>query len=267
MTMAVGFCCKDGVVIAADRQVTGTNFTFPECKLLSFLWRNGTAIAAYSGDRDTSKVFAREMSERLDGYPSLTDAQIRNLLKESIEASASKKETFLVLFGYWLDDEFPCLVMSTNKRKIVDVRDCEVIGYADSPLARYFLGRFRQTPHYATVHQARLYAINFISQAKKYDGQYIGDSIDVFSIDCRVNAAVKPEPIGTLTNLMTKPKKYLRALDSAQTEEWGKEIDAMSLAMDTLFGQVTNDEKDVSLDDFIEKLRAFREWSGGDSIE
>lgn len=258
--MAIGFCCRDGVVIGADRQITGVNYTFPECKLITLNWKNGSGIVAYSGDRDTSIVFAKEIGQRLRDDPMLDDEQIAALLKECIAVSTDKKETFLALFGYWLDGGFPSLIMSNVRRKIVPVPECDVIGYADSPLARSLLGRFSSLPHHVSVHQARIYALSFISQAKKYDGQYVGDSIDIYSIDERTNPGV---PISLLSRA---GKKYIRVLDAGQTAEWENEINSMNYWMDVLFSQVTDDEGTVWIAQFMERLKSFREWSGGEPL-
>src|ERR1700683_1136407 len=59
VTMALGFLCRDGVVIGADRQVTGEDFTFPECKLVSTKWKNGYGILGYSGSHDTFRTFRK----------------------------------------------------------------------------------------------------------------------------------------------------------------------------------------------------------------
>lgn len=138
MTMAVGFVCRDGIVIGADRQVTGANYTFPECKLHSLKWKNGHAIFAYSGERDSCQEFLKEISERFTQDVFLQWENVRSLLKESLAALALKDdEAFLTLFGFMLDDRKPHLLMSTSRQRVIDVPECEVIGYADSPLARF----------------------------------------------------------------------------------------------------------------------------------
>ena len=95
--MAVGFACKDGIVIGSDRQVTGANYTFPECKLDAIDWKNGRCIYAYSGNRDTYNVFRKEMWSRFGIADQLTHPDVERILGESLEASLGKKEAFFYI--------------------------------------------------------------------------------------------------------------------------------------------------------------------------
>jgi hypothetical protein len=147
------------------------------------------------------------------------------------------------MVGFWLEgDRGPYLVISNKDRKVVGVPECEVIGYADSPLARSLLGRFRDVPHAVSVHQATMYAVDFISQAKKYDGQYVGDGIDVYSI-----SATGPEG-----------KLCVRVQDPGRSDAIEKEIHSVHYWMDVLFSKLTDKEQPVSLDQFMERIRQFR---------
>jgi hypothetical protein len=244
--MAVGFVCRDGVVIGADRQITGANYTFPECKLLSLSWKNGYGIFAYSGDYDTYQNFTKEIWARFTPEESFQRELIPDLIKQSLGALAlQKKETLLILFGVMLDsDPFPRLYVSTTKLRVVEVHECDVIGYGDSPLARSLLGRFKDVPHRITVHQARIYAVDFISQAKKYDGQFVGDGIDVFSID-------KSGPGGATC---------VRVLDAGQTGDWEQRIRLIHYWTDVLFSKLTDKDNPVSVEQFNERMNQFRDW-------
>lgn len=107
---------------------------------------------------------------------------------------------------------------------------CEVIGYADSPLARSLLGRFKNLPH-VSVQQARIYAVDFISQAKKYDGQYVGGDINLYSIedhDCEI------WPRGTSGIAIIRECKYTRMITSGM-DEWEREIGQLTSALDQYF--------------------------------
>jgi len=139
--MCIGFLCRDGVVIGADRQVTGQHYTFPECKIIYLHWKNGTGILGYSGNRDTYLNFCGEIGARLATDAVLDEAALKKLLRDCMDASLQKKEEFYTLFGFCLDGESPAMVMTTAAKRVVDVADCEVIGYGDSPLSRSLLGR------------------------------------------------------------------------------------------------------------------------------
>ncbi|SPE40205.1 hypothetical protein SBA7_1310009 [Candidatus Sulfotelmatobacter sp. SbA7] len=257
--MAVGFLCRDGVVIGADTQVTGANYTFPECKLINFEWKNGSGILAYSGDRDTFVAFSAELRSRLPDDANLTDQEIRNVLKECLAVSVEKKKAFLTIMGYWIDGErFPCLVMSTTTQRIIDVADCEVIGYADSPLARSCLGRFRALSHRVSVQQARLFAVDFISQAKNYDGQYVGGNIDLYSIsdDPRI-----PSVDGSA---IVREGKYTHLITSG-TDEWERELERIKLAFDLSFCSLIDLDEEPSLSHLTGSAKSFRFWLTGKS--
>lgn len=249
MTMAVGFVCRDGVVIGADRQVTGTNYTFPECKLKTLKWENGHGIFAYSGSRDTYQALLPQIWARFKSDALLKYEDVQRLLKEALEASLHKKEQFFTLFGFVLEGERPQLLLTTPSLRVLNVTECEVIGYGDSPLARSLLGRFQDVPHFVSVHQARVYAVHFISEAKRYDGQYVGDGIDVYSVD----------------HSGEQGTRCVRVLDAGQTGAWENEIRVMTYWMDVLFSDLTDKERELSLDQFMDKLRKFREWTTGDS--
>lgn len=250
--MAVGFACRDGLVIGADRQVTGSNYTFPECKLDGIKWANGHAIYAYSGNRDTYNAFRQTVWTKFVAPNAvLSHPEIEGILKDCLQAVLSPKEVFHTLFGYWLDGMFPILLLTVGAKRITQVNECEVIGYGDSPLARFLLGTFKDVPHFVTVHQARIYATYFISQAKKYDGQYVGGPIDVYSLDCSGDGG----------------QRCVRILDAGQTGKWEEEANLMRYWMDVLFSHVTNKDNLVSLEQFMERLRAFRQWSGGEPLK
>jgi hypothetical protein len=74
------------------------------------------------------------------------------------------------------------------------------------------LGTFKDVPHNVTVHQARIYAVYFISQVKRYDGQFVGGGIDVYSIDYSGDGE----------------KRCVRVLDAGQTGKWKEKNDERS---------------------------------------
>lgn len=251
VTMVVGFECRDGIVIAADRQVTGANYTFPECKLASLYWKNGHGIFGYSGDRDIYHDFLKEIHARIKPDTVLSSEAVRANLRDTLKALALKREAFLTLFGFGLDNKPFQLLLSTTKMRVVDVRGCEVIGYADSPLARFLLGRLKGVPHFISVNQARIYAVYFISQVKKYDGKYVGDGIDVYSVDHSGDAG----------------RRCVRILDAGQTGAWEKEVNLIHYWMDVLFSKATDKDSAVSLEQFMERLKSFRIWVGGEPLK
>jgi hypothetical protein len=252
MTMAIGFLCRDGVVIGADRQVTGRNYTFPECKISGVKWKNGRSIYGYSGNRDTHTEFEVQLVSRFTPDTEIDDAGVKSLLRETLTATGlAKREQFFVLFGYAMDNSaWPCLLQTSGSSRVVPIDEIEVIGYADSPLARYLLGTFKDVPHSVTVHQARIYAAYFIAQARRYDGQFVGDGIDIYSID-------QSDRQGWRTYVSPSPS----------TEGIVQEASLIRYWMDVLFSMATDKENPMRLDQFKERLKAFRQSCGGEPVE
>lgn len=96
-----------------------------------------------------------------------------------------------------------------------------------------------------TVHQGLIYAVYFISQAKKYDGQYVGDGIDVYSIDHSGDGG----------------QRCVRVLDAGRTGEFEQQINLVQYWMDALFSKLTNKDAPVVMDQFMERINQFRAWA------
>lgn len=247
--MAIGFLCSDGVVIGADRQLTAGQFTFPECKLISTKWANGHGILGYGGNNDTFREFKKHFYAKFWGNFTFAPDEVSARLQECLKASVQKGEQFQSLFGFWLDGEqYPSLVTSA-KRRVMDVDEIEVVGCADSPLTRFLIGTFKDVPHRVTVHQARIYATYFISQAKKYDGEFIGGPIDVYSIDMSGQSG----------------ERCVRVLDAGRTPEYERQTNLIRYWMDVLFSKLTNKDYPVNMEQFNERMEQFRKWCTPDA--
>lgn len=245
MTMAVGFLCSDGVVIGADRQITQEQkFTFQERKLTRTRWKNGHGILGYAGNHDTYRAFEKVFLSTFSSKAVISRSEVSPLLQKCLAVSVNKKEGFHTLFGSWVDGEWQSLVTSVGTQRVLDVGKCEVIGCADSPLTRFLLGSFKDVPHLFTVHQASMYAVYFISQAKKYDGEYVGGGIDVFSIDKSGDGG----------------ERCVRILDAGRTPEWEEQTNSMRYWMDVLFSKLTDKDHPVAMEQFIERMNQFRAW-------
>ncbi|MGA7220626.1 MAG: hypothetical protein WBX38_20090 [Candidatus Sulfotelmatobacter sp.] len=182
MTMAAGFVCRDGLVIAADRQFTSDLYTYQECKLSEVRWQNGVAIWGYSGSPETARRVNEELQRRFNQNSMVLRADIEGTLASALkDASFGKKEVWGILFGAWTEGEERILFSSSGTRVSVVPR-CEVIGWGDSPLARYLRGLYLRMGQ-LTVWQASVLGMYFILQGKTYDGKYIGGPTDVFIID------------------------------------------------------------------------------------
>jgi hypothetical protein len=180
MTMAAGFVCRDGLVIAADRQFTSDIHTYQELKLSELRWKNGLAIWGYAG----SPKRARHVSEELAKLFNRDTTVMREVIESALTLAVQgipKKEFFGTLFGAWTEGEEKILLSSSGS-EVTIVPRCEVIGWGDSPLARYLRGLYLRMGQ-VSVWQASILGMYFILQGKTYDGKYVGGPTDVFIID------------------------------------------------------------------------------------
>lgn len=240
MTMAVGFVCEDGAVIAADRQLTGQTYTYPECKLHGHRWVKGRAIWAYAGNADTAKKLSAELDKEdcFGQFATPTDwADVKERLRTALKRCVKSKEEFLTLFSAWIDDDKIPSLFLTQGTEPIGVQECEVIGTADSPLTRYLRGLFLSFPSYPTVQQAINWAIYFILQAKTYDGQFVGGGTDVWYLDFN---------------------RQTRVLDPAWTGPWENELKMMEFKTVALFGLLTH--PNISAERIPKELEAFNSY-------
>lgn len=66
MTIGLGFLCRDGIVLCADRQITGlAGYKFEECKLFYCINDWGTMVFGYAGDPEAAKVMFDKINDNL----------------------------------------------------------------------------------------------------------------------------------------------------------------------------------------------------------
>jgi hypothetical protein len=250
MTIAVGFLCPDGVVIGADRRIAGHALTFAESKLDRFDWSDGRAIMGYSGDRDTWIKLKENLHGSIVPSLSLDGDGFRDLLKKILRSTLGRKEAFCTLCGYWKGGDNYYL-LKTDGDSIVPISSTEIIGWGNSALSRYMMQRY-EILGYRSVKQALIYAANFISQAERYDGQYIGNGAEAYCLQ-RIDGWGQ-EPGG---------KVGVRILTPSRAEEYQKHVDIINHWMDVLFGQMTDSKRPLELDEFIAAVQRFRLWTSG----
>jgi hypothetical protein len=132
---------------------------------------------------------------------------------------------------------------------VLAVDRCEIIGYGDSPLARFLRGRLLDLPFGLTVAQARIYTTYFISQAKKYDGQYVGGPTDVYSIEFN----------------WQKQRGEIRIVEADQTPGWEDTINLFQRELDVLFHRLCDANNPVgceaALKEFDASAARFNNWA------
>jgi hypothetical protein len=183
MTMVAGFVCRDGLVIAADRQFTSEETaTYQECKLSELRWKNGLAIWGYTtASTDTTRRVKDELSRRFSPDNTVVRADIEDAIASSLRDSLREEEFFGLLFAAWTEDEEKILFSSSGTRVSVVPR-CEIIGWSGSTLDRYLRGLYLRMGQ-LSVWQASVLGMYFILQGKNHNGQYVGGPTDVFIID------------------------------------------------------------------------------------
>jgi hypothetical protein len=239
MTVGLGFMCEDGIVVAADRQMTGSNYTFREGKVFPLKWKNGGALWAYAGNRDKAMKLKNEAESQFGAETTLNKEAVRATWEATLKLSLKKGDKFQTLFGcvlrgtHWL--------WMSNGREIAEVPDCEIIGLGDSPLARYLRGNFIRIPGPITTEQARLYAAHFVSLAEQYDGEFCSGGADIGEVN----------------------EKWTIIFDAAQTEEWAKQIQELEYRWELLFRVLANRTFDFDIemhDAFVGAIVRFKNW-------
>src|ERR1700693_3749465 len=209
MTMCIGFVCGNGLVVAADSQHTFPDgHTFHEAKVHSFKWKNGRAIWGYAASNsDTSKIVWEMMERRLLLEKSFNRTEIKTVLTEVLGEVVRSEEQFLMLVGSWTEGEHPVLLRS-NGSDVVYGERCEVVGFGDTSLSRFWRDLFLKAIPNPSVWQASIAAIYFIMQAKKYNGQFVGGDTDGFV-------------------MAGSPATLIRVLTRQFTEAWEHRLEMM----------------------------------------
>jgi 20S proteasome alpha/beta subunit len=207
VTIGIGFRCRDGIVLAADQQVTWEDsHKAYECKFRCHFSDGWNVAFTYAGSPVLWKSFNDKFGEAM------------NLLREppTMRVIRDMVETILGLFDELKDDparlNLLCAVIVTGEDHallrtegyvIHSVRDYEYVGYGDSSLLRFLGPLITASPPVATadqagriVRQAVMMATYLVMKAKTYiDG--CGGDTDVLVV----------RPDGSLT-LWSSPEIY-----------------------------------------------------------
>jgi hypothetical protein len=243
MTIGVGFVCRDGIVIGADRRLTTSAYTFDERKIFSLTWKNGRALWTYAGDRDIAAALRIEIESRINRSERFSCGALKAAWGKSLQRSLRGIKRFHSLFASGTDEGEYSLWVSGGS-KLTEVAECEIIGLADSPLSRYLRGKFLAVPGGLTIQQARLYAVQFISLAEQYDGQFCAGGADIGELSSR----------------------FGRIFDAAQTSEWAGELQELEYRWALLFRILANREFDFDIethDAFVAAIVRFKNWLKG----
>ena len=171
MTVVLGTICEDGLVIAADREVSGDGgVKFYEKKIFTFPTVNADIVLGYSGIPDVMRGLERDLRSRLEGQTK-SSADIERDLRQALEKVIAKndKSQFWTLCGFCEGGTYRLL--KTYQRDVFPVPVWDCIGLADnSSLIRYLAAIFLEPSVHLPLFRAVPICNYMVAQAKKYVG-------------------------------------------------------------------------------------------------
>jgi len=170
VSIGIATICTDGLVIAADRQITNpAGFKFYECKLLKIPLseERGTLVLGYAGSPDTMRVVLEALRKKFE-HQDKGREQIWEDLQEVLNALLPKrsKDVIQTLCGFCETGTFHILKSFNKEISPVPVWDC--VGCADSALIRYLGSIFLENRVHLPLFRAVPICIYLVAQAKKY---------------------------------------------------------------------------------------------------
>ncbi|QNI30999.1 hypothetical protein H7849_18045 [Alloacidobacterium dinghuense] len=187
MTIAVGFHCDDGIVIAADRQFTSQGFFKYHEEKFAFEDKGDLStriIFVFSGDPGLFK----EAHQKIMGFLRLAELPTVDLVQQTVEGvltSMGWKEHFLdnslfMLVGVVEPFENPVLLVFNNRSLHQAGKGVQTIGCGDTSLIRYLGDHLYQESLKRS--EGIALAAYLIKKATQYV-DYCGEPIDVFCLD------------------------------------------------------------------------------------
>lgn len=174
VTIGIGFSCSDGIVLCADRQMTGAGgFKFEQSKISGGGRDHWMILFTYAGDPDAAKVMLRKTCRQITAEMRKAKSDFKTIQAEKARAALEKifadKHTkgLQTLIGIRFDTS-ECYLFKTNERKVVE-GFTEYIGGGDSSALRYlcdflFTGQVRDF----TVDEASVIGSYIVSVANRY---------------------------------------------------------------------------------------------------
>lgn len=170
MTIAIGFCCEDGIVMCADRQITDaeTGFKSEERKIFRATFYNHLIIFTYAGEPDAARVLFGKVRENF--YAEFEKSKARSTASkaraalETIFANRHAKR-LKTLIGIRFTDDSSLHLFRTSGHKVVD-GDMEHIGSGDGSALRY-VSDFLLAGQYK-VNEAAILGSYVVSVATRY---------------------------------------------------------------------------------------------------
>jgi hypothetical protein len=140
VTVAIGFCCEDGLVMCADRQITSAaGFKSEKRKIFRATWWDVSILFSYAGDPDTAHVLFGKIRENFHSEFGKSRARstaykARGALEKIFTNRHAKRLETLI--GIRFRDDCSFHLFRTSGHKVVE-GDMEHIGCGDSSALRY----------------------------------------------------------------------------------------------------------------------------------
>jgi 20S proteasome alpha/beta subunit len=192
MTIVAGFRCSDGIVLAADREVTYSDLlkvqrgTF--CSVESFTADGGHSVVfAGAGERDYLGYFFEKVSDYI--HSGMTSDAIQKCLQEAMHEvykthiypfhSVQPEAILQMLIGVVVRGEQPTLLRA-HKSLVTKAANFDSIGYG-STLAHYLADRM-VSQRTLSLREAKPIAAGIVQKVGRYV-PYCSDEVEMVVID------------------------------------------------------------------------------------
>lgn len=188
MTIALALQCRNGIVLAADTEISGYPGKWRQPKLTHMFWTPEIgSLAVLSGDVDYAEMACQKMKPRiLDAEPEFSaifdviETTIHEIYGGSIAAHPGpNKPSFSLLIAIRLADESSVHLIRTADTAVVTSFQSEFIGIG-AELARYIESKY-SSPERSTEDGALLAA--YILYEVKQNIQGCGGLSTIFAIE------------------------------------------------------------------------------------
>ncbi len=197
MTIGVGFRCSNGLVVCADREITGGGgFKYEESKITTLEMENLSIVYTYAGDPDASKMMFDKAKEAL--WRELNGSEFDDLegMSQQILERVFRDRQTKGLSTIWEILAFSQhFLIKTKETKVVKGFPAEQIGFGDSSVLRYVCDFLLPSGH-LNASEARILGGYIVSVASRYV-QFCGGDTDtavLFSTGQLVRSTGGPWP-------------------------------------------------------------------------
>jgi 20S proteasome alpha/beta subunit len=220
LTISIGFCAEDGIVLGADREVTSSfNSKYERKKVFSYLahgWAMGITYAGYCDVFEIAheKVKAlfhsiRKQSPTFETLMGLVEDVLRDIKKER-----RSEMKLSMLLAPSIGSEIR--LYASEDAEISPAGSWKVLGYGDTPLTHFLVATLRDSSRDRfDSYEALLLAAYVVVQANKYT-QYCSGGPDLLIVKKHgITERLRGEPPVELQN-------SLNSLTREVAEMWGE---------------------------------------------